>query len=560
MKQLLALVVAASIAAIGLALPTPAVACGGFFCNNTDLIAVDQRKERILFEVNGDGTITAHVEIAYEGSPESFSWVVPVPATPALDIVPASTLTMMDAATSPRIIPPDQYGWEDFADGDGSPPSDDDDGAGGDDDDDEPGVDVEDLPQVGPFDPEVISSDDPQALIDWLNDNGYLITEEMEPLIAEYVTMGMKFLGMKLAPDSGVQDIAPIKMTYASDLPMIPLVLTAVAAEPEMGVLVFIAGAERYETSNYASLFIDDDLLRADPRNGATNYYPLLSYLAEQEFRQAFFTEYSDTSANFSAAVQNVWLGTKDQDDAWAYAAELAERHPHITRLYTRMSAIDMVVDPTFAPAGITTISNVHDLRDQPPVHIDYGVDPDLPCNDNYCGMGGTCATTDSGSEGCACQPDFVARGIASPNVSSVGTRPAVTCQDATFDMMASLMESMGGPGPCADFSCGDFGECQALGGFPTCACDVGYAAVALGGGALVCEAVTASYSDEQILWPDWPTDPDSEDDEATGGFEAQPGQSLEGCSCDASDAPGGRSALGLLLFLAGVAVRRRRA
>lgn len=536
-----------------LASPSTAQACGGFFCNNTSLIAVEQTKERILFEVNGDGTVTAHVEIAFQGSPDDFSWAVPVPATPDLDVVPPSTLMLMDAATAPRVIPPDQYGWDD-ADEDPAP------GGGADDDDDDDfdgndGVEVEDLPQVGPYDPQMVSSDDPDALADWLSDNGYLVTDEMRPFIAEYVAGGMGFLCMKLAPGSDVQDIAPIKMTYPSDLPMIPLILTAVAAEPEMGVLVFIAGDQRYQPTNYASLFVDDDLLRADPRNGDTNYYPLLSFLAEQEDRLAFFTEWSDGALALSSMADSVWLGTDDEQEAKEYVAALATRHSTVTRLYTRLNNVDMVLDPMFGAAGSSTVSNVHDLSGHAPVHIDYSVDPQLPCNDTFCGLGGVCASTVGGDgDGCACDAGYVARRIEGPSVSSVGSTPTVTCQDATFNLMASLDMEMD-VDPCAGWTCGE-GVCEPLNGMPTCRCDDGYAAVPVGE-RLRCREVDTLYDAEQLLWPNWPTDPDAAEPDA-GASAVMPG-SLAGC--DGCSSSGAAPSSGLLLLLAislGARLRRR--
>ena len=70
--------------------PSPATACGGFFCSNSP---VDQNAERILFEVHEPPVgVTAVVEISYTGDPDAFSWIVPVPETPTLDVVPVSTL------------------------------------------------------------------------------------------------------------------------------------------------------------------------------------------------------------------------------------------------------------------------------------------------------------------------------------------------------------------------------------------------------------------------------------------------------------------------------------
>lgn len=524
------------LALLGLLLAAPSVAsaCGGFFCNGSDLVAVDQTKERILFEVNGDGTITAHVEITYTGRPAAFSWVIPVPDTPDLEVVPASTLRLLDAATSPRVLPPGQVG--DFDSGT-NPPSD---------PDDDDGVKVEVLEQVGPFDPTVVSSDDPEALADWLNTHGYLITEEMRGRVAHYVQGGMKFLAMKLAPDAEVSEIAPIKMTYPGDRPMVPLILSGVAAEPDMGILVFIAADRRYEPSNWASLAVHDELLRADPRTGETNYYGLLSWLADQEDGLAFFTEFSDATD----ALALPWIGAEDQEEAEAYLQQIQQRHPWITRLYTRISNYEMVTDPSFAPTANEAVSNVHDLSGQPPVNTDFEIDPDLPCNERYCGDGGACATTADGGEGCVCDTGFGARAITVPRVSSAGGLPSVSCQDLSFDMMASLSGPMP-VDPCEALACGSFGSCTVVGGFGHCVCEAGYAAVRDGFGGIVCAEAEQVFAPNQLLWPDWPTDLDADEAGEPPAGTANRGGEAAGCS-----AAGGSTGFGLLLLLGGL--RRR--
>ena len=76
-------VLVCALAGLGLswsALPRPAQACGGLFCNASQ--PVNQAAERILFTENGDGTVTAVIEIQYEGPSKSFSWLLPVPGVP----------------------------------------------------------------------------------------------------------------------------------------------------------------------------------------------------------------------------------------------------------------------------------------------------------------------------------------------------------------------------------------------------------------------------------------------------------------------------------------------
>ncbi len=511
--------------AIFLLLPSWAFACGGFFCNASDLIPVDQQKERILFEVNGNGTMTAHVEISYVGEPEGFSWVIPVPDTPTLDVVPVSTLRLLDLATGPVVVPPN-IDWSNWSWGDDDDAADDDDSADDDDatGDDDDAVQVEDLPVVGPFDPEVISSEDPAALTAWLVANGYLITPEMEPLIADYVTGGMKFLGMKLIPGVGVSDIAPIKMTYPGDQPMIPLRLTAVAAEPEMQVLVFIAGPTRYEPQNVPGRVLDTAVLRADPRNGDDNYYPVLSWLLDVDGGQGFVTEYSDDAAATALLASWQSLPVSDLAEASDYLIELGSRHDTITRLLTRQNASEMTIDPMFRPAQSSApLGRTRNLQSQPAVWWDMWENPPLPCNDRYCGLGGECATTSSNIEGCACQAGTVARMIDRPTLAATDMSDGVACVSAAFNLMPVM--PVEAPDACAGWTCGGNGECVGLNGSPTCACDPGFAAVPIWTGQLSCEAIVQQYPPEQLLWPDFPVTPkedigddddDDDDDDAT--------------------------------------------
>src|SRR5687768_1333853 len=60
-----------------------AEACGGFFCQN---VPVDQSGEHLLFSIEDDGTVVAHVQIQYQGAAESFAWVLPLPAEPEVSV------------------------------------------------------------------------------------------------------------------------------------------------------------------------------------------------------------------------------------------------------------------------------------------------------------------------------------------------------------------------------------------------------------------------------------------------------------------------------------------
>ena len=64
--------------------PAPASACGGFFCSRAN--PVNQAAEQIIFSKNGDGTVTAIIQIMYEGPSTKFGWVLPVSGTPKVKV------------------------------------------------------------------------------------------------------------------------------------------------------------------------------------------------------------------------------------------------------------------------------------------------------------------------------------------------------------------------------------------------------------------------------------------------------------------------------------------
>ena len=317
-----------------------AQACGGFFCTN---VPVDQAAERIIFAVNdGDGTIDAYVQINYQGAPDAFAWVVPVPNTPKLDVATMPMLRDLDRLTQPLFI---------------APPLDDTcrnrlpvllSGAVPVPQSAQGGVTVFDQGSVGPFNYSVIGSDDPQALINWLRENKYQITPPMEPLVGVYVKEKMQFLAMKLQPNKQVRDIQPIKMTYKAVQPMIPLRLTAVAATPNMVVLTWILSRTQAEPQNYAAVKVSDsDIVFTG--FGGNNYSALVSQRLTDYKGRAFITEFAGPTSGLTAS---------DPD-----LRGLLARYPYLTRVFTRISPEEMTVDPVFKfNPSLPDISNVHDL------------------------------------------------------------------------------------------------------------------------------------------------------------------------------------------------------
>ena len=324
-----------------------ASACGGFFCIDTP---VDQNAERIIFTQNGDGTVSAYVQIEYTGAAPDFSWILPLPDAIPVEAVEVpedamAAFTELEAATDPVfLLPP----VPDCPRPEVMPAMAQATSA------EMPFLDVEVFAsgEVGPYGFHVVGSEDPDALVIWLRENSYRVTEAMEPLIDLYVEEGFVFLAMKLRPDAGVQDVEPVKVTYPSDAPMIPLRLTAVAANPNMAVMVWVYAEEQAAPANYAVAIIADDELRFSLDGSSNNYRSLMGQKADGHGGQAFITEYAGPSSGL--AVGHPLL------------QELYLQHPYITRLNTVISPEEMTVDPVFRyDSELPDVSNVRDLTNQ---------------------------------------------------------------------------------------------------------------------------------------------------------------------------------------------------
>lgn len=429
-------VVLAAVSVASLVTPRPARACGGFFCSN---IPVDQSAERIIF-AQVDNQIRAWVQIVFNGSAEDFAWVVPVAATPRLDVADSIIFTDLDQATGPVIIPP-ACAMPMF-DADGAPASEG--GAGGSRNDD--GVIIYDESDVGPYSTATVGSDDASALINWLNENDYVITEAMYPMVHTYVNEGTLFLAMKLQPGQGVDALQPIVMTYQSTRPVIPIRLTAVAADPNMGILVWILGNARAVSANYTSAPIDPIRIRFNDFL-QSNYRALVTQTVDEAGGHAFVTEYAGPTANVPVF-----------DDR---TRTLITEYPYITRLYTTMSPEEMTEDPVFTfNTSLGDVSNIIDLSER----SDLCEDPaNSPCDFNYCGPNATCYVA-NGAPACECESGFVARGVADP---VLGT--AITCVPED----RNLLEDVTGD-PCASVACGELGQCVNVNGTATCGCERG--------------------------------------------------------------------------------------
>jgi hypothetical protein len=482
-------------------------ACGGFFCGQQP---VDQTAERILFEVGPD-SVTMTSQISYDGDAADFAWVLPLGSVPdvnSLAVFPQKALNALDTNSGPIFNPPNDSACFMAVPQAARAP-----GANtGVEDSSPPPVTVYVRAEVGPYDVAVVGSEDPSELVAWLRNAGYRITAAMEPYVAQYTDEGMKFLALKLKQSADTKDIQPFRFTLPGSAPSIPLRMTALAAEPEMSILVFVLGEQRYEGKNWGNLAVADDQIRFNPFNYSypvrTNWAELVAKAVDTAGGQGWVTEFAGASATYTQQVDqqvtNGFFATPEDEDAAQQLLGVLQAHPYLTRLYTRLSAEEMASDPVFGESALGDVDRSHQLS-----RIVDGVDQCVrdtqtstdQCDFVTCGAAGLCrpvaastiATTGSPDPftgypatgapqtqqlpGCACLPGATARVTAGPDGS-----PTVICQDGRLsflnpgDREDDSVDAL--PDPCATFSCGAHGQCVSMNLTPTCVCDQGFVAV----------------------------------------------------------------------------------
>lgn len=270
-------------------------ACG-CFAPPDPTVPIVQAGERILF-ATANGKVTAHIQIQYAGEAKDFGWLLPIPSVPTLKLGTEELFTQLINTTQPRYFVQVKAtgncsggGFGGFAN---AAPS----ARGGVDDAESAGKSSPLVIQssIGPYDYAVLKADNKDAMLKWLADNRYFIPVGTEDVVGPYINPGSFFLALKLQSGKAAGDIQPVVLEYPSEKPMIPIILTSVAAQPNMGIQVWMLGQGRAIPRNYRHVVINDSQL--DWLNSAQNYNEVvIKAVSEAPEKHAFVTEYAGTS------------------------------------------------------------------------------------------------------------------------------------------------------------------------------------------------------------------------------------------------------------------------
>jgi hypothetical protein len=186
-------------------------------------------------------------------SPDA-AWVVPVPSLPEVRaastdwFVQLSNLTqpLEYVSTSPSCCP--------FWLGSGSAPV---------------GVEVVERERVGLYDVSTLSANDPEALLEWLDENGYAFPEEGGAILEAYVRDGgWYFVAARVLPEEAESldgDVHPLWMSFDAQEPVYPMRLTALVGGT-LDVLLYVLADHRMDLDGFETEFAGE--LTLTPEEG----------------------------------------------------------------------------------------------------------------------------------------------------------------------------------------------------------------------------------------------------------------------------------------------------
>ena len=293
-----------------LLLPASALAFCGFYVGGADASLYNDASMVVLMR---EGTTTVlSMQNTYQGPPEEFALVVPVPVVieeENVRILPQDVFDRVDRLTAPRLV---EY-WE--VDPcrppvrlrtmapmvTGRPSSMMAERAGAAD----LGVTVEAEFAVGEYDIVVLSANQSDGLETWLRQQNYNIPAGAAPVLDPYVQLGTKFFVAKVDPArvtfaDGRAVLSPLRVHYDSEQFSLPIRLGMLNSRGQQDLIVnILAKDRRFEVANYPNVTIPTNLVVEESvRGNFGNFYRALFDRVTEQNPGAVVTEYSWTATS----------------------------------------------------------------------------------------------------------------------------------------------------------------------------------------------------------------------------------------------------------------------
>ena len=309
MRRSFGIALAASVAMASATLPAAtARAFCGFYVSGADQKLYNNATMVVMMR-NGTRTVLS-MQNNYQGPPEGFAMVVPVPVVLAQSDVrtlPRALFQRVDVMAAPRLV---EY-WEqdpcpvqeeiyDNKEGGTGTRAKGEEGSMGNPKLNDHGVKIEAQFDVDEYEILILSAKDSGGLDTWLRERGYKIPAGAAEVLRPYVASGSKFFVAKVDPekvrfDGDEAALSPLRFHYDTETFTLPIRLGLLNAGPAQDLIVHILGtSKRYEAANYANVFIPTNLDVADAvRNRYGEFYAALFDRTLASKPKSIVTEYA---------------------------------------------------------------------------------------------------------------------------------------------------------------------------------------------------------------------------------------------------------------------------
>jgi hypothetical protein len=302
----IAVVALLAAASLTFAAPDDAQAFCGFYVSGAE---ADLYNDATMVSLMRDGKRTVlSMQNSYEGPPEDFALVVPVPVVlekKQVKTLPGDVFKRLDRLTAPRLVEywerdpcqPRQRGMlmsgrtrrsaapRVKLDSAGSA---------------KPKVKVHAKFTVGEYDIVVLSSTESTALETWLNENKYNIPKGAAPYFKPYIQNGQYFFVAKVDVEKvtfkdGEAVLSPLRFHYDTDDFVLPVRLGLINSKGVQDLITFIlAKGQRYEVANYPNVTVPTNIVVNDEvKKNFGGFYNELFDNVLDENPNAVVTEYS---------------------------------------------------------------------------------------------------------------------------------------------------------------------------------------------------------------------------------------------------------------------------
>ena len=294
---------AATLGLASLGLSAPANAFCGFIVAKADTDLFNDAS-KVALARDGDRTVITMAS-DYRGEPSEFAMVIPVVEVPEreqINVANPGLIDHLDQYTAPRLVeyhdenPCNRRVYERMAAS--APPQPAPMAADMAEEAEELGVTIEAEYEVGEYDILILSAEESDGLITWLNQNDYRIPDGAEEVVGSYLKQDMKFFVAKvnLERHDGAGFLRPIQVAYEHEDFMLPIRLGTVNAEGKQELFVFAMTREgRVETTNYKTVKLPSDMdVPIFVKDEFGDFYKdMFAHQVEKQNGKAVFMEYA---------------------------------------------------------------------------------------------------------------------------------------------------------------------------------------------------------------------------------------------------------------------------